>query len=108
MAQDSPHRVPERRHHVRVQGPFEGHWRGGSGSNECRISDVGLGGCFVETVLQPGVGEDTEVFIDFGSGRTMTLAGKVVYAEFGVGFAVQFRELTADETTALKEYLHLT
>lgn len=99
--------MPERRQHVRVPGPFEGHWRGGSGATECRISDVSLGGCFVETVLQPGVGEETDVFIDFGSGHTMTLSGKVVYAEYGVGFAVEFQALTAEETAALKDFLHL-
>jgi hypothetical protein len=100
--------VPERRQHVRVQGPFEGHWRGGSGATECRITDVSLGGCFVETVLQPGVGEETAVFIDFGSGHSITLAGKVVYAQYGVGFAVQFHELTAEQTTAMKDVLHLS
>jgi len=99
--------MAERRQHVRVAGPFEGHWHGGSGATECGITDVSLGGCFVETVLQPTKGENTEVTVRFADGRQITLAGRVVYAEPGVGFGVQFRELTPDELAALKQCLHL-
>jgi len=98
--------MAERRQHVRVVGPFEGHWHGGSGATECRISDVGLGGCFVETVLQPGQDEETDVTIRFSDGHEITLPARVIYVDPGVGFGVQFRSLTPDETETLKKYLH--
>ena len=57
--------MSERRHDARITGPFEGHWHGGSGANEVRISDMSLGGCFVETMMQPVVGEETDVTVLF-------------------------------------------
>jgi hypothetical protein len=99
--------VVERRQHARVTGPFEGHWHGGSGATEVRISDISLGGCFVETLVQPTPGEDTEVTICFTPAESMTIAGQVVYAEPGLGFAVKFNPLTPDQTTELKRHLHL-
>ncbi len=99
--------MPERRLHQRVSGPFEGHWHGGSGATECRVSDVSLGGCFVQTLVQPTAGEETEVMVRFGPDEAITLSGRVVYAEPGLGFAMKFRDLTPDETARLKKYLHL-
>lgn len=98
--------MDERRRHARVRGPFEGHWRGGSGATECRISDVSLGGCFVETVVQPTKGEATAVTILFAGDRSMTLAGHVVYSEAGLGFAVEFDALSPEDTATLKSFLH--
>jgi len=99
--------MPERREHVRIVGPFEGHWHGGSGATECRITDISLGGCFVETILQPQRGEATEVSVRFHDGTTMTLAGHVVYTDSGVGFGVAFRRLTDEEVEALRKHLDL-
>ena len=56
----------ERRQHQRVMRPFEGNWRGASGANNCRISDVSLGGCFVQTLATPTAGDETHVTITFG------------------------------------------
>ena len=99
-------RMVERRRYTRVRGPFEGHWRGGSGATECRIADVGLGGCFVETLAQPTKGEATEVTILFAPAQSMTFAGRVAYAEPGLGFAVEFDALSPDDLARLKTYLH--
>ncbi len=96
----------ERRQHLRVTGPFEGHWHGGSGATEVRISDISLGGCFVETLVQPTPGENTEVTVCFTPVDSMTIGGQVVYSEPGLGFAIKFRELTPDEAAALKKFLH--
>ena len=98
--------MDERRRHARVRGPFEGHWHGGSGATECRISDVSLGGCFVETVVQPTKGESTSLTIIFAPDQTLTLAGHVVYAEAGLGFAVQFDALSPEDEAALKRFMH--
>ena len=99
--------MSERRQDTRITGPFEGHWHGGSGATEVRISDVSLGGCFVETIMQPTVGEETDVTISFGDGRSVTVAGRVAYVESGIGFGVTFRTLTPDEVAFLTEHLHL-
>ena len=67
--------MSERRSDARIAGPFEGHWHGGSGANEVRISDMSLGGCFVETLMQPVAGEETDVTVLFADGQSITLRG---------------------------------
>lgn len=99
--------MSERRHGPRVTGPFEGHWHGGSGATNVRITDVGRGGCFVETRMQPTVGEETRVTVQFPGGQAITLHGRVAYAEPGIGFGMTFRPLTPDETEFLNQHLHL-
>ena len=72
-----------------------------------RISDVGLGGCFVETRMVPTVGEETAVTVTFPDGQSIRLTGRVAYAQYGIGFGITFRALTADETALLTGQLHL-
>ena len=103
----SPPPMSERRNDARIAGPFEGHWHGGSGATDVRITDISLGGCFVETRMQPVVGEETDVTVLFGDGQSLTLQGRVAYADPGIGFGISFRPLTADETTFLTRHLHL-
>jgi len=102
----SPPPMSERRNDARIAGPFEGHWHGGSGATEVRITDISLGGCFVETRMQPVVGEETDVTVLFADGQSITLQGRVAYADAGIGFGIAFRPLTADETTFLSRHLH--
>jgi len=87
---------PDRRKHQRIARPFEGTWKGASGANKCRINDLSIGGCFVETLATPAAGEETQVTILVGSEHSMTFAGKVLYVEPKMGFAVKFHELTGD------------
>jgi hypothetical protein len=82
--------------------PFEGNWRGASGANNCRISDVSLGGCFVQTLATPTAGDETHVTITFGKDLSMTFAGKVIYVEPKMGFAVKFNELNDEGADAVR------
>ncbi|HUL71582.1 MAG TPA: PilZ domain-containing protein [Vicinamibacterales bacterium] len=86
----------DRRQHQRLGRPFEGSWQGASGANKCRISDLSIGGCFVETLAAPTSGEQTRVTILLGADHSMTFSGKVVYVEPRMGFAVKFHELSGD------------
>ena len=95
----------ERRKHRRVSRPFEGSWRGASGANMCRISDVSLGGCFVQTLSPATPGEETQITITFGKDLSMTFAGKVIYAEPSMGFAVKFNELNEEGSEEVRRLL---
>jgi len=92
----------DRRQHQRLGRPFEGNWRGASGANKCRISDLSIGGCFVETLATPTSGEETHVTILLGADHSMTFGGKVVYIEPKMGFAVKFHELSPDGVEQLQ------
>lgn len=95
----------ERRQHKRVTRPFEGNWTGASGANTCRISDVSLGGCFVQTLAAPSAGEETQVTITFGKDVSMTFAGTVIYVEPGMGFAVRFNKLEGEGSDEVKRLI---
>jgi len=87
----------ERRRHLRLAKPFAGTWRGASGSGPCRITDISIGGCFVQSVAAPQPDEETTVTIDLTGDRTMAFTGKVVYIEPHMGFALRFRPLDPAE-----------
>jgi hypothetical protein len=91
----------ERRQHFRLTRPFDGSWRGASGDSPCRISDISLGGCFVQSVSSPEKGEETTVTIVLNDERTIAMSGTVVYVEPHMGFAVRFRRLEPAERDEL-------
>ena len=94
----------ERRKHGRLTQAFEGSWRGASGQTRCRIGDFSLGGCFVQSLAMPQKEEATVVSVDFG-GQTLVFPGTVVYVEPGMGFAVQFKDLSSSEVAKLSELI---
>jgi hypothetical protein len=96
----------ERRQHDRVTKPFDGRWSGASGANECRISDISTGGCFVQSLTAaPNPGEATTVTVSFGQNFSMSLTGNVVYVEPGQGFAVKFAELPENDAAVFRAFI---
>jgi hypothetical protein len=99
--------VENRRQHSRLIKPLEGSWRGLSGAAPCRISDIGWGGCFIQTVVTPPV--DTETVVTVSSllinDRALEITGRVRYVEAAMGFAMVFDTLTAEQINALTELL---
>lgn len=92
----------ERRQQKRLAVPLEGRWQGGSGAARCRISDISVSGCFIHCLSQPAPGERTKITVEFRESDALTLAGTVVYAEAGIGFAVQFADLDPEVRAVLK------
>jgi hypothetical protein len=66
-----------------------------------------LGGCFVQSLAMPQQGETTVVTLSL-AGREVTLNGVVVYVEPGMGFAVQFKDLSEQQRTWLTELIQMT
>ena len=94
----------ERRQHHRSAQPFEGTWHGASGSSHCRIADISLGGCFIQGLAMPAVGETTVVSVKIG-GHSLSFSGKIIYVDVGMGFAVQFQEIPREEIEELGRLL---
>lgn len=80
-------------------------WDGLSGQHDARIEDIGMGGCFVNTVTRVEVGEIVAIEIRLPSGEWLQLRGEVTSSQAAVGFGLQFTFLTEDEESALKELL---
>lgn len=96
--------VNERRQHRRVARPFEGRFSGSSGNTVCRIADISLGGCFVQSLASPAPGEEVVVTVVVGN-HTLVFPGTVVYVDAGMGFAVRFRDIPQEELDELSRLL---
>jgi hypothetical protein len=94
----------DRRKHGRLAQAFEGSWRGASGQTRCRIGDFSLGGCFVQSLAMPQTGEKTVVSVIQGD-QTFGFTGSVVYVDPGMGFAVQFVDLSAEQISQINDLM---
>ena len=65
-----------------------------SGKIEARISEIGLGGCYVDTIVT--VYEGDEVFFHLGPpfDENLRFAGTVAYVFPGMGFGIKFKDIT--------------
>src|SRR5438270_7608486 len=73
-----------------------------SGNRETRISDLGVGGCFVDSIVDVSVGEAVTLKISMDPGVQLKLKGTVAYILQGQGFGVTFTGLSEMDKTALK------
>lgn len=92
----------DRRQHTRLTRPLEGSWRGASGATRCRVPDISVSGCFIQSLAMPKVGESTEISIDLAEGESVAVTGEVVYVENGMGFAVRFVDPDQAATDAIQ------
>ena len=104
MAKDQEAQDKNRRQHERLVHPFEGRWDGASGSGLCRIGDLSAGGCFVQTLAQPALGERTSVTVGIGD-QKFTLPGRVVANHPGQGFSVEFDAAAGNELAEFKRVI---
>jgi hypothetical protein len=94
----------ERRKHPRIARPIEATWQGASGGTVCRIGDLSLGGCFIYSRATPNKGEETRVMTTVAD-WSVALTGTVVHLDPGMGFAVRFHSLSADQMEDLRKIL---
>jgi len=89
---------PDRRHHERIKGPFDGSWDGSSGMRTCRITDLSASGCFVDAMAAPEVGKTINISIEL-DGRKFVIPATVAYVDRVQGFAVRFND--SEQTSQL-------
>lgn len=94
----------ERRLHPRLARTFNGTWQGAAATGQCRITDMSLGGCFVQTLAAPVVGDKTVVTVTIGS-QVLSFSGEIRYVEPNIGFAVQFQKIPETEIDELARLL---
>lgn len=84
----------ERRSDERVPVTLEVRWGSLSGQRSARISDISMGGCYVEALGQVTMGELIRFEVQLPTGRWLPLVGEVVYHLPSMGFGMRFRNLT--------------
>ena len=95
----------DRREEERKDITLEARWEGGSGIHPARISDLSLGGCYLDTLGGVEVDEVIAVEIKLPSGEWLQLRGEVASFIAGTGFGVLFSFLTDDEEQTLRELI---
>jgi hypothetical protein len=91
----------ERREDKRARVSIEAWWEGQSGRHEARVSDLSMGGCFIDTLSRAEVGELIVFAIKRPDGKWLQLRGQVASVDEHVGFSLAFTYLTEDEQRAL-------
>ncbi|HMJ07744.1 MAG TPA: PilZ domain-containing protein [Pyrinomonadaceae bacterium] len=74
-----------------------------SGRREARISDLSMGGCFVDTIAVIPEGEKITFELRVNDGRLLRFEGKVAYALSGIGFGIEFTDLSEETKQFLAE-----
>ncbi len=69
-----------------------------------RCSDLGLGGCFVDTLSPFAVGSKVLIRIEHGS-QVLEAAGAVVYAQGSIGMGLAFSELNPEHGAILRSWI---
>ena len=94
------------RHYERVLLPLEVRWEDSlSGKQTARVSDLGLGGCYSESIAQVSVGEHIRFEVQLPRGGWMPLRGDVVHLQPMLGFGVRFTEQTLMERNLLEHFI---
>lgn len=76
-----------------------------SGARFCtRTTDLGPGGCFVDTTVPFPVGSRLRIALQKGK-NTFQTAGTVVYSQVGLGMGIAFEDHDAEQRVALAEWL---
>ncbi|MFZ0636243.1 MAG: PilZ domain-containing protein [Candidatus Acidiferrales bacterium] len=69
-----------------------------------RTTDLGPGGCFVDTLVPFPVGSNVRIALHKGK-NTFETEGKVVYAQAGLGMGIAFNELSPEQANSLRDWL---
>lgn len=77
-----------------------------SGKRQARISDVSEGGCFVETITTARPGEEVTISGKLDGAWDFSLTGKVAYVLDGLGFGMQFDELSDEAKMIIYKILN--
>jgi hypothetical protein len=76
-----------------------------SGARFCtRTTDLGPGGCFVDTTVPFPVGSKLRIALQKGK-NTFQTNGTVVYSQVGLGMGIAFEDHDAEQRLALAEWL---
>jgi hypothetical protein len=95
----------ERREEERVPVSLEVYWEGGSGKHPARISDISLGGCYLDTVGTATPGEVIGLIIKMPDGELLRLRGTIAFHHPNLGFSVCFTYLTDEEQYRLSQLI---
>lgn len=75
------------------------------GRRPSRISDISLGGCYVESINNYRKGEPVSFELQTETGETLTFTGEITYVLEGFGFGMKFTGLTPPQIAYLNKII---
>lgn len=79
-----------------------------SGKRSARISDISMGGCYIDTIAQVPIGEPVTINLATSSGESMQFTGNVAYLLEGMGFGMEFTNLSDEHRDFLARLVNST
>lgn len=74
-----------------------------AGRRSSRISDLSLGGCFVESITSYRVGEVLAFELQSSDGKVLRFSGRVAYVLETFGFGLEFLDLASEQREFLEK-----
>lgn len=79
-----------------------------SGKRSARISDISMGGCYIDTIAQVPIGETLTINVAASNGESMQFTGNVAYLLEGMGFGMEFTDLSDQHRDFLSRIVNST
>jgi hypothetical protein len=79
-----------------------------AGKRQSRISDMSMGGCYIESITNFRKGEAVTFDLSSTAGEVLRFSGNVAYVLDGFGFGLTFTNLTPNHVTFLSRTLPTT
>jgi hypothetical protein len=99
--------MDERRSKPRLSVNLEAVWDSASDNHPALITDLSLGGCYLNTVGETRVGETVGFRVLMPDGDWLYIEGEVRHHTGGLGFGVRFVDLDADQQEKIDWLLRL-
>ena len=80
------------RKHERIPLSLEAIFESSSGKRDVRVSDLSMGGCYVDSIVTVPVGENVVISFRMPNGEWMRVSGEVTYCFPGIGFGLRFND----------------
>ena len=84
----------EKRKHGRVPLVMEASWEGSRRPSGARTVDISVTGCFIDTPAQVAVGDTLNLRLKPHDGEIISVQGKVMYQQPGLGFGLRFTRIS--------------
>jgi len=91
----------ERRREKRWDVCLDAVWHSRGGNSTARVTDLSEGGCYIDCLNQPHVGDILRLKLQLSNGDSLELTGEVAHQTPPLGFGLRFVELTDEQLKKL-------
>ena len=95
-------RMSDRRRDKRWDVCLDAVWDSRSGNFPARVTDLSEGGCYIDSLNQPNVGEVLNLKLQLPNGDWLELTGEVAHQTPPLGFGLRFVELSEEQLKNLQ------